>query len=90
MDPGHPSAAIAASTGLRERWSDEERALCSCASGAVPEGTAERVADKGDRECTSVRAPIRLRLAALAESFPPGSRSRCLAAARRLNSQISQ
>ena len=40
-------------------------------AGAVPDGTAESVADEGDRERDLLRAPIRLRLAALARQFPP-------------------
>ena len=37
----------------------------------MPDGTAESVADEGDCERDLLRAPIRLRLAALADSFPP-------------------
>ena len=52
--------------------SDEEWALLEAAlAGAVPDGTAESVADEGDRERDLLRAPIRLRLAALPDSFPP-------------------
>ena len=40
-------------------------------AGAVPDGTAESVADEGDRERDLLRAPIRLRWRLLPDSFPP-------------------
>src|SRR5215208_2456506 len=61
-------------------------------AGAVPDGTAESVADEGDRERDLLRAPIRLRLAALARQLPAAADSLRLvpAAARRLRSGAAE
>ena len=45
-------------------------------AGAVPDGTAESVADEGDRERDLLRAPIGLRLAALARQLPAAADGR--------------
>src|SRR5215204_4618054 len=61
-------------------------------AGAVPDGTAESVADEGDRERDLLRAPIRLRLAALARQLPAAADGLRLvsAAARRLRSGAAE
>ena len=61
-------------------------------AGAVLNGTAESVADEGDRERDLLRAPIRLRLAALARQLPAAADGLRLvpAAARRLRSGAAE
>ena len=58
----------------------------------MPDGTAESVADEGDRERDLLRAPIRLRLAALARQLPAAADGLRLvpAAARRLRSGAAE
>src|SRR6187200_2698361 len=74
----------------RRRHSREHLRYAS--DGAVPDGTAESVADEGDRERDLLRAPIWLRLAALARQLPAAADSLRLvpAAARRLRSGAAE
>src|SRR5829696_10139134 len=81
--PRPPVGGIAASTCVRGVGS-----IGAALAGAVPDGTAESVADERDRERDLLRAPIRLRLAALARQLPAAADGLRLvpAASRRLRS----